>query len=85
MAKIVLDSPEDVLEIEVRRLASRGDDVIRVLLSVVESVNQREVASGLSPSIVLRLILSKYHCYERGGMDNSLLRLPLRSDRGAWR
>ena len=56
MSKIVLDSPEDALEIEVRGLASRSDDVIRVLLSSVEAVNQGEVASGLSPSIVLRLI-----------------------------
>lgn len=55
MSEVVLDSLEDRLELRVKGLASRSEDVIRLLLSAIEAVNERAEVSGPAEAIVLTL------------------------------
>lgn len=55
MSTVVLGSLDDRLELRITNLASSSEDVIRLLLSAVEAVNERERLNGLSEVIVVVL------------------------------
>ncbi|QRY46897.1 barstar family protein [Mycolicibacterium boenickei] len=55
MSTVVLDAPEDRLELHVKDLASCSEVVIRTLISAVEAVNGRARLNNLEEVIVLVL------------------------------
>jgi len=55
MSSVVLDALDDRLELHVTGLATCAEDVIRVLISAIESVNERARVNQLSEVIVLVL------------------------------
>ena len=55
MSTVVLDAPEDHLEFHVHGLASCSEEVIRTMISAVESVNQRARLNNLDEVILLVL------------------------------
>ncbi|WP_219602506.1 barstar family protein [Mycobacteroides sp. LB1] len=57
MSAFTLDSPADCLHLHVTNLASRPEDVIRLLISAVEFVNQRALWNAQKP--VIDLVLSE--------------------------
>ena len=56
MTSVNLASKDDVLELRVKNLSSRGKDIVLTLLSALEAVNGRAMKNGFGPSICLSLI-----------------------------